>query len=171
MIILLQKHSRVIFLDLSVFIALYLLPSIAHILPLPIYLLEPMRICVFAGYLLSKSTYNAVFLAVTIPIFSFLTTGHPLFYKAVLISLELSANIVIFIFLYRKWHIHGLFSIVVSIILSKLLYYAFKYVLIQYGFISGSLVSTGIVNQIIAMIILSVVFYVLFSLFYKRNAG
>ena len=90
MLVILKSNYRYIIVDLLIFLILFLLPSIAHLFPFPIYLIEPMRIAVFIGYLLTKNTYNVAFLAFTIPLFSYLTTGHPLFFKALLISIILA---------------------------------------------------------------------------------
>ncbi len=169
MITLIKTNYRHIYIDMCIFLSLFLLPSIGHMFPFPIYLIEPMRIAVFTGYLLSKNAYNAALLAITIPIFSFLTTGHPLFFKATLISIELLTNILFFIFLYQKLRIGAFLALVASVVVSKLIYYGIKFLFLSLGLLSGSLVSTGLYEQIITLVILSVVFGILYSRFFKSE--
>jgi hypothetical protein len=172
MLVILKSNYRYIIVDLLIFLILFLLPSIAHLFPFPIYLIEPMRIAVFIGYLLTKNTYNVAFLAFTIPLFSYLTTGHPLFFKALLISIELATNILLFILFYQKIKLGDFFSIVVSIIVSKLFYYGVKFLFLGFGLLSGPLVSTGLQGQMISVLILSGFFVLLFRNFTKiENNG
>ena len=69
---------------------------VSHATALPFYYLEPMRIAVIFVLILTGSRTNAYFLALTLPIFSHLISGHPDFLKSGLISTELCLNIAFF---------------------------------------------------------------------------
>lgn len=93
-----SKVYKTILIDVAIFLVIYLLPSISHLFPFPMYLIEPMRIAVLATYLLTRSKVNTSIIAVSIPLFSFLVTGHPVFFKSFLISVEFLTNILLFIY-------------------------------------------------------------------------
>jgi hypothetical protein len=155
---------HIVLTDLLVFLLVYFLPAFSHMLPVPLYLLDPMRIIVFAGYLFSRNEKNAFFLALTIPIFSMLVSGHPPFFKAFLISIELSANILLFIYLQQriKWIVLALF---VSIVSSKVIYYALKFVFLKLALIDGSFISTSVFIQLGTVLFITI----LLSFFLKRE--
>jgi hypothetical protein len=92
-------------------------------------------------------------------------TGHPIFIKAILISLELVINIIILLVcLHQKWNFF--ISLVCSIIISKVCYYFMKYCAISFGLIDTELFSTGILLQIGTVFIIS---FFLFLLFRKSS--
>ena len=162
-----RSNYRHLLIDLAIFLSLFALPSIVHLFPFPLYLIEPMRIALFTGYLLSRNTGNAIFLALAIPMFSFFTTGHPIFFKSILISFELVLNIWLFIWLFHRFKLSPLLSMILAILTSKLAYYAMKYALLQLTLIHGSWVSTGIQSQLVVLIVLSALFGFLFQHYFK----
>ncbi|MDZ7795663.1 MAG: hypothetical protein U5N56_00845 [Candidatus Marinimicrobia bacterium] len=90
-----------------------------------------MRVVLFAAYLFSRNHINAVILALTLPLFSLLTSGHPVLPKALLMSAELAVNVLLFVYLLKnvKW---GIFlSLISATLVSKLLYYGVKFILIR----------------------------------------
>ncbi len=157
-----SKVYKTILIDVAIFLVIYLLPTISHLFPFPLYLIEPMRIAVLASYLLTRSTVNTSIIAVSIPLFSFLVTGHPVFFKSLLISVEFLTNILLFIYFMEKLGIKTLGAMILSIIGSKIFYYGLKFIFIEVGLIEGSLVSTGLIGQIIALLIISIVFTILY---------
>ena len=154
-----------VYVDALVLILIYLLPAISHILPLPLYLFDPMRVLLFLGYSLSKNNWNAYFLAISIPLFSFFLTGHPVFYKSIIISAELLLNIILFDYFIEntKKYIAG--YLLISIIISKIFYYSLKYILLNLGLLNGVLVSTSIFTQLITIVSITAVF----AFFIKEN--
>ena len=155
---------KIIEIDTLVLVLVYFIPTLAHLSPFPLYYLDPMRLLLFSVYLASRNTANAYLMAFTIPLFSALVTGHPPFYKALLISVELLINIggIHFLINKTKWHIGIL--VFVSTILSKLVYYCCKFVFIKIALIDGNLISTSPLIQLVIIVVLSV----LFSIFYKK---
>lgn len=58
---------------------------------------------------------------------------------------------------------------ILSIIGSKIFYYGLKFIFIEVGLIEGSLVSTGMTGQIIALVIISIVFTILHRILVSKN--
>lgn len=151
---------KIALVDLGAILAIYFLPSVSHLLPFPMYFAEPMRIITIAVYFLSKNHKNSLLIALTLPLFSMMFSGHPIPLKASLISIELLMNVFMLdIFIrYFKWKVFIALS--VSILASKVVYYFLKYMIIQFGFLQGSLVSIPLYIQLISLIITSLVFFV-----------
>jgi len=140
-------------------------PTISHLLSIPIYLFEPMRIMLILA--LAHTTHrNAYLLALTLPIFSMVVSGHPVFLKTILITAELVLNVWLFIFLSGKVK-NAFVAMVGSIIASKLFYYGIKFLLLSAVLLEGSLVSTPLYLQGITTIILSG--YILLAFYLNRK--
>lgn len=155
-------------IDLTILASIYFIPALSHIAPFPVYLLDPMRVFMLLGYLLTRQNANAYLLAATIPLFSALVTGHPPFFKAVLISIELMANIFIFIQLLRQNKLNPAIALFISIFASKLVYYSMKFFFIKFGMVEGGLITTAISVQIGTMLFLTLSFY-LFLISSRRS--
>jgi hypothetical protein len=119
---------------------IYLVPAISHTLSLPIYLYEPMRLVLVAA-LAHTHRWNAAVLAFTLPLMSYLLSGHPTPFKACLISGELALNVGLYFLLLKPLRSQTL-ALLVSILCSKVGYYIGKYYAIRLGFIEGELFST-----------------------------
>lgn len=117
-----------ILFDILALAFIYLIPTISHMLSIPLYLIEPMRIALILA-LVHTTKQNAYIIALTLPLFSFLVSAHPVFYKMLLISGELLVNVWLFYFIMAKTK-NAFASILSSIILSKALYYLAKFVAI-----------------------------------------
>ncbi len=148
-----QKLIGSLLVDLSALTVIYLVPTFSHLIGFPLYLIEPMRIMLILAMVHTNKT-NAVIIALTLPVFSFLISGHPVLPKMMLIAAELLVNVVIFYFLTKK--LNKVFpAILLSILLSKLMYYGLKFSLIQLAFLDSGLVSTPIYIQVIMTFVLS----------------
>ena len=161
----LQKSTLVsIFTDLSALAFIYLVPTISHLISLPVYLIEPMRLMLILA-LVHTSKTNAYILALSMPLFSLLVSGHPALPKMMLIAFELSLNVFLFYALSGK--MKNVFpAILCSIILSKIIYYFLKFVLLKVTIINTELFSTPIIIQLITTLLFS--FYLL--AFYKKSS-
>jgi hypothetical protein len=157
---------RLILTDLLVVIGVILIPAISHILPFPLYILDPMRILVFAGYIFGRNHFNGLTIALVLPIMSSLIVGHPVLAKSGLISLELCANLFIFNLIMKSYSLYIFPAIFTSIFLSKIVYYLCKYIYIQLGLIDGALISTSLWVQLGTSVFLSIIMI----LFYKTNS-
>lgn len=153
---------RIALIDASIILLMVFLPTFSHMLSFPLYKFEPMRIMVLAGYLLSANKKNAYGLAIILPLFSFITTGHPLLIKSVLMISELTINVFLFSFLVEK-KLNVFFAMLVSIVLSKVFYYGIKFVLISTGIMNTNLIDT----QIGIQVLISCVIALAFALVYK----
>lgn len=103
---------------------IFLMPAFSHMLSFPLYFIEPMRIMVVLA-MVHTHRNNAYLLALALPLFSFVMSGHPILVKAVIISLELMVMAGIFYLL--KKYIPVFASIFSAIIISKLFYFAVKF--------------------------------------------
>ena len=134
---------RIILIDSSIVLLMFFLPAISHFLSFPLYKVEPMRIMVLAGYLLSANKKNAYSLAFVLPLVSFFLTGHPLMIKSILMMCELSINVFLFSLLIEK-KLNVFFAMLTSIVLSKVFYYSIKFLLISAGIMNTNIVDTQI---------------------------
>jgi hypothetical protein len=144
---------KTILLDFTALLLIYFTPAISHLLNLPLYLFEPMRIMLILS-LAHSDRKNTYLLALTLPLFSLLISAHPTVIKSLLITAELSLNV--FLFFYFTGRIKNIFSAAaVSIVLSKTAYYAAKFIFISAGLIQSELISTPFIYQVLMTLILS----------------
>src|SRR6056297_2743859 len=130
---------------------------------IPMSLFEPMRIVLILA-LVHTHRINALVLAVTLPFFTFLVSGHPILPKAILISGELVINVLLFFAIASRVK-SNFVAILSSIVLSKMLYYFAKFLLIQAAVLEMGLVSTSLWIQATTTLVFSV--YV--ALFFRKN--
>lgn len=151
-----------ILIDISALVFIYLVPTLSHMLSLPVYLIEPMRLMLVLA-LVHTNRQNCYLLALTMPLFSFIISGHPLFAKMFLIAAELSLNVFLFYLLSKR--MKSIFpAIFLSILLSKVFYYLLKFVFIQLALINTGLVATPLLVQVL----MAIVFSCYATIFYKN---
>ena len=138
-------------IDIMAITSIYFVPALSHLLNFPLYLIEPMRMMLILA-MVHTNKKNAYLLALTLPLFSYFISGHPLFIKMLLISFELSLNVFLF-YLLIKYLSNYFTAAFGSIMLSKLAYYAIKFILLNSLLINGNLISTPIYIQIITSLI------------------
>ncbi|MCF8239899.1 MAG: hypothetical protein K9J16_00830 [Melioribacteraceae bacterium] len=146
---------------------IYFVPVLSHLFALPIYYIEPMRIIVILS-LAHGHKSNSYLLALTLPIFSFLVSTHPVFIKSGLISVELIFNVFLFYFIYRETA-NKLMAISISIIASKIFYYAIKFILISTAVLETKLIATPILIQIGIIIALSIYICIFLNIKNRNN--
>lgn len=146
---------RTVVVDFLALSVIYLLPSLSHLTGIPFYYLEPMRVVVLLS-LLFTHRWNSILLALTIPLFSFLIASHPAMYKVLLVTIDLTLNIFLFI-LFTKMIKQSFFAMFLSIGISKIVYYLLKYMFIQSNMVDGALVTTSLYIQIVLMVALSLI--------------
>ena len=149
---------KIFFLDIVILIAFACLPTIFHFIDLPLYIFEPMRLFLIAGYFSTNSENNAYSLAICIPLFSFIYSGHPSGYKLGLIISELVLNIFIMHKLFNSVKFLKYFAILISIFISKGFYYLLKFIMLHYGFMTGNYISIDIRVQILVAITITILF-------------
>jgi len=153
-----SKNKNIVF-DLIALLAIYLVPTISHLLNFPVYYLEPMRIMLILA-IVHTTRKNAYLIALTLPLFSMFISAHPSLIKTSLITSELLLNVLLFFFLSERISNKTL-SIFFSIIACKIFYYMFKFLLITSTLMSGDLISTPIYIQILMLFVLSVYIYLM----------
>ncbi|MGB4655062.1 MAG: hypothetical protein WBH98_06490 [Bacteroidales bacterium] len=158
------KTKKIIILDILLLSIIYFIPTLSHLIGFPLYLLDPMRIVVLSSLLILGNKKNAYILAFTIPLFSFMVSGHPVFPKNLLITIELIANLFLFLTINKNVG-YTFISMFLSIILSKLFYYGLKYLIVLLGLLEMDIVSTPILIQLVVALSISI----LFSIFYSKN--
>jgi len=152
----LKSNSKSILFDIIAITSIYFLPIISHDLSIPLYYLEPMRIALLLSIIYTNKM-NTYIIGISLPIFSFIVSAHPVLIKSLLISTELLLNILIF-FELKKYVKNVGIAIGLSIGLSKLFYYLIKYLLISSSFLSMGLISTPIYLQITLVVLFSAIF-------------
>jgi len=148
-------------IDISALTFIYFIPAISHLVSLPIYFIEPMRLMIIIA-LVHTNKQNAYLLALTLPIFSFLISAHPAFPKMLLITFELSLNVFLF-YLFTKKIKYVLPAIFASIVISKIVYYLIKFGMISFAVINSGLVSTPIIIQVITTTVFSIYVYFIYK--------
>lgn len=162
---LIKTDYKTLIFDLLVFAGITLVPAFSHMFSLPIYYIEPMRIMIILGAV-HTSRKNSYILALAIPIISVMISGHPSVVKSLLIFSELSINVWLFFTLAGMFR-NNFTAAFASIILSKMFYYAAKFLLLQTGLMEGGLVATPLYMQLIVTTALSVYAYFILR---KRTA-
>lgn len=148
-----RNFTRNVLIDISAFLMIYLAPSFAHLTGIPVYMAEPMRIMLILA-MMHSSRVNAVILALTLPLFSFLVSGHPESIKMLIITGELLANVLLFYFLIRK-NIHPWFAMFSAILVSKFLCYTAYWPLISFSFMVSEATPFFLLIQVITTTIFS----------------
>jgi len=140
-------------INAAALVLIYFIPTLSHLLNFPLYLIEPMRLMLILA-MVHGDRRNAYLLAATLPLFSFAISAHPVFYKMVLISAELTLNVWLF-FMLRERFKNNFAAMVSAIILSKVAYYLLKAIFISAVLIGPGLFSTPIWIQLLTTLIFS----------------
>ena len=148
-----RTNVRSVLFDVFALAFIYLVPALSHMLSIKLYLLEPMRIMVILAMVHTRRE-NAYILALTLPLFSYVLSAHPVFIKSGLIALELCA--MVYFFQVLSVRLHSLAAIFISIWASKLFYYGLKYIAIITVLPSEPLVGTPLQLQLITSAVFSV---------------
>ena len=152
-----HQHKNTLLIDVALLVALYLVPSFAHLTALPLYILEPMRVALCVSLLFTNRA-NTYVIALTIPLASAMITGHPPPLKAVLMGIEFSILVASYSYLVQRPRISAFAALSAGILLGKLAYYAMKFVALSTGLLAGGLISTPLQTQLVLAIGTAAVF-------------
>lgn len=147
-----KLNTKSIVLDIFALAFIYFVPTISHLLNIPLYLVEPMRIMLILA-IAHTSKKNAYIIALTLPLFSFLVSAHPNIFKVLLITAELVLNVWLFFELSKKTN--QFVAMLSSILISKVFYYLLKFGLISFAVLQTGLISTPIYLQLITSVVFS----------------
>ncbi|MDO9512441.1 MAG: hypothetical protein Q7J34_11830 [Bacteroidales bacterium] len=146
------QYVRMAIIDLVALAVVFFTPAFSHLMNFPLYLIEPMRIMVILALLHTNRT-NALILAVSLPVFSFAVSAHPVLLKMLLISAELSINVLLFSYFIKMMKAFP--AMALSVFVSKAIYYLLKYVVVMAGILQMSVISTSLWIQLLTGIIFS----------------
>ncbi len=147
------KAIRTLLLNIAAFLFIFLVPAISHLVMLPVYYVEPMRLMLIL-MLLHTTRTNAYIIAISLPLFSFMLSGHPVPPKMLLIVSELALNVFLFFFLKDRLKSVPA-AMVSSVLISKVFYYLVKYLLINTAILSTSLVGIPLYVQLIMILLIT----------------
>ncbi len=154
-----KTSIRVFLVDFIILAGIYGMVSFAHLIPFPLYKLEPMKLFLLVAILYS-SRGNALFMALTIPLVSTATSGHPVFPKNLIISLELMvfAGILTATSLQHQKIPQRFLA---ALLASKIVYYLVKGLVIYAGWMSMSLFSTSLQVQLLGALLVFISYWML----------
>ena len=116
-----------------------------------------MRVMLFSLILATpRYKINHRIIAVLLPLFSFVVSGHPIFVKSVIMSVELLINVLIFHWMMEIMSVFK--SVALSVIIAKVIYYMLKGFLIGGGLLKMNLISTDIVIQLVVLLLVALLF-------------
>ena len=147
------NKTRLIIYDLVALVIIYLTPTFSHIFDIPVYYLDPMRFALFL-VVIQTNKKNSYVIAATLPLVSFIASSHPVFLKSLTMSVELLLNVWLYYELSKMFK-NKFAPATISIIASKMVYYAIKYLLMSFALISTDLISTPLQFQIAVLLIIS----------------
>jgi hypothetical protein len=156
-----------IVINSAALVLIYFTPAISHLLNFPLYLIEPMRLMLILA-MVHSNRQNAFLLAVSLPLFSFAVSGHPVFYKMLLISAELTLNVWLYYFFLKTFK-NSFFAMLTGILISKTVYYLLKALLISLVIAEPGLFATPIYMQIVTTIVFSGYAYLMLHAIEKKG--
>jgi hypothetical protein len=151
--------------DIAALVFVGLVPAASHLFKIPVYYIEPMRVMLVLA-LLYSSKWNAFALALVLPLFSFLVSGHPAPIKMLIIMAELLLNAWLFLYFYQKTR-RSFLSAFGSIIISKVFCYAMYLVVFSMVFVKAEAEMTFLLAQMILTLLLSSLVWIIIS---RRNS-
>jgi hypothetical protein len=159
------KISISLFLDIIAVLFIVFLGKISSFLGYPLYALDPMRMMIILAFAFTPR-WNGWVLAILLPMVSYYFAYHPSLTKTSLMAIELLLNVWLFWFLMDKTQM-TLLAIICSIICSKAVYYALKFLCLQLGWLSGELIATPLETQMITTAIFSLFIFFMFLIYGK----
>ncbi len=147
--------SRTFLIDSIALGFILLMPALSHVIGIPLYFIEPMRIMLVIALILT-SRYNAYIIAMVLPLFSFLVSGHPAPVKMLIIMSELILNVWLFIAFYKKTH-NPFISMFTSVLLSKIFCYFMYWIVFSWAFVVDESQPIFLLMQLVVTMVLSAV--------------
>ena len=161
------KLVETILFNLVFTLIILFVPTLSHLTGFPFYIFEPMRLIIIT-YLIFTKSKNAYFLAITLPLFSYLFAGHPTLFKMPLVAIDLVVNVAFLYFLSRK-KVNIYLSLALSIILGKIVYYVLKTLFVYFGLLVNGVVETPLLYQSLNIFILLIILLV--YILVKKKTG
>jgi hypothetical protein len=158
-----REFLKSIFIDTFALAVIYFTPVLAHLISFPVYMIEPMRLMIILS-MAHSSRRNSYLLAFTLPLFSYIATSHPEFFKMLIITAELVLNVFFFYWLCGK--MKNIFvAMVSSIIASKVICYLLYLIFFSIAFVRNEADLLFLFVQLLTTILFSAYIY----FFWKKN--
>ena len=145
--------GKAVILDICSLVVVWATPLISGAIGLPFYMIEPMRLMVIVS-IAHTSKGNSYLLAFTLPLFSWIISGHPEFYKMLVMTAEIAVNVFLFYYLVRRID-SILLSMIISIFVSKIFCYALYLVFFSIMFIEDEAETSFLIAQVITTLVFS----------------
>ncbi len=143
-------------LDIVGLVIVFFTPKIGQYTHLPFWMVEPMRLMVVLS--IAHCTHaNSYFLALVLPAFSWAVSGHPEFFKMIVMTGEITINVFLYYFLLRK-NDSVFLSMITSIVVSKVFCYAIYLLFFSMMFVKDEAEPSFLIAQVISTLVFS--FYV-----------
>jgi len=156
------SFSKMFVLDFIGLLFIYFVPAISHMLSVPLYYIEPMRLMVIIA-MINSSKRNSYLIALSLPVFSFLISSHPIFPKMLIMTLELGLNVWLF-YMFARLMRNYFYAMLLSVVLSKGVYYLLGYMAVQMSYMSSGEMSTSpLYIQAIVTVVFSMYVFIMFS--------
>lgn len=161
-----KTGSAVMYAAALIFI--YTLPAISHLINYPVYYFEPMKIMLILS-IAHTGKWSSIFIALTLPAFSFIISDHPSLLYSFIMTGELLVCVLLFFALIKR--VNNIFAAMsVAVIISKLFYFSVKFVLLQVSVINGELFTTPVLVQVFNIIVLSGYLHYFSTNSFKENS-
>ena len=158
-----RNVRKVLFLDIFALVVVFFTPKIGEYTHMPFWMIEPMRLMVILS-IAHSTRANSYLLALVLPAFSWAVSGHPEFFKMLVMTGEITFNVFLFYLLVRT--IDSVFmSMIISIVVSKVLCYAIYLLFFPMSFVEGEADLSFLIAQVISTLVFS--FYV-YRVFRKK---
>ncbi len=136
-----------------------LAPAMAHMLSFPLWYLEPMRLVLILA-MVHTTKQNSYLLALILSFCSWAFSGHPEFIKMLVITLELSANVALFYWIYNRID-KPFAAMLLSILLSKVFCYFLYWMIFSASFFMDETGTFFIMVQLIVSLLFALYTFLL----------
>jgi hypothetical protein len=144
-------------LDIGALVVVFFIPKIGQYTHLPFWMIEPMRLMVILS-IAHSTRANSYLLALVLPVFSWVVSGHPEFFKMLVMTGEITINVFLFYLLIRE--IDSVFlSMIISIVVSKVLCYTVYLLLFSMMFVEDEAEPSFLIAQVITALVFSLYVY------------
>jgi hypothetical protein len=163
-----RDFRKGLLLDIAALAVVYFTPAIGELIHLPFYMIEPMRLMVILS-IAHSSPANSYLLALTLSFFSWAVSGHPEFFKMLVMTAELTSNVFLFYYLFKK--IDSVFlSAIISIIVSKVICYGLYLVFFSMMFLREEADPAFLIAQVITTLVFSFYVFIAIRKFHNKFA-
>jgi uncharacterized membrane protein len=152
-----RNVRKALFLDIVALVIVFFTPKIGEYTHMPFWMIEPMRLMVILS-IAHSARANSYLLALVLPAFSWAVSGHPEFFKMIVMTGEITFNVFLFYLLIRK--IDSVFiSMIIAILVSKVFCYTIYLLFFPITFVRDEADSSFLIAQIISTLVFSFYLY------------